>query len=501
MTSADLIKRRNFLRRACGFTLGATGFSALNDLRLIQSALAQQAGTTPFPDYKALICLFLAGGNDSNNLLIPNDTTEYAAYATNRNVIALANSPGGINSNSILPLSTANTNGRNFGIHANCPELQGLFNSGKLAFVANTGTLVEPITKTTYNNRTGRRPPQLESHNDQVVQWMTSIPDQISPTGWAGRTADLLRDNVGSSPVSMSISASGFNTWEVGKFVNQYQVPSAILGAASTVSTLTGFTNGNARANAIRNIIAAGTTSATLSEKDYAQVFDTAIDAADLLNTALGGISVADNNAIQAAFDGDAANPGPLRSPNALSPLPDVSEARSLAGQMKMIAKIIASRNSIGIKRQIFFCQIGGWDTHTDQFNGHNKILRAISRNIKALQDCTTAMGIADKVTLFTASDFGRTYKTNGAGSDHGWGTHTIVSGGAVQGGKIYGTFPTVVPGGPDDYGSNGRWIPTTAVDEYAATLARWFGVTEPNLDVILPNLYRFSHRNLGFLA
>jgi uncharacterized protein (DUF1501 family) len=176
---------------------------------------------------------------------------------------------------------------------------------------------------------------------------------------------------------------------------------------------------------------------------------------------------------------------------------------------MKMIAKIIASRNTIGIKRQIFFCQLGGWDTHTDQLAGHNKILRAVSRNIKALQDCMEAFGLADNVTLFTASDFGRTYKTNGAGSDHGWGTHTMVVGGAgnnsptasLKGGKIYGTFPTVVPGGPDDYGSNGRWIPTTAVDEYAATLARWFGVTEANLDVILPNLYRFNHRNLGFLG
>lgn len=498
MTSAEIIKRRNFLRRACGFTLGATGLSALNDLRLIQSALAQQAGNTVFPDYKALICLFLAGGNDSNNLIIPNSATEYATYQTTRNVIALSNTPGGINSNSILPLSTSGTAGREFGVHSNCPELQTLFNAGKLAFVANTGTLVEPLTKTTYSNRTGRRPPQLESHNDQVVQWMTSIPDQISPTGWAGRTADLLRNNVGSSPVSMSISANGFNTWEVGKFVNQYQVPSAAIGASTSVSTLTGYTAGSARATAIRNIISSGKTSASLNEQDYSQVFDTALNAADLLNTALGGVSAQDNTTIQAAFDGDTTNPGPLRNPNGS---PDVSEARTLAGQMKMIAKIIASRNTIGIKRQIFFCQLGGWDTHTDQLAGHNKILRAVSRNIKALQDCMDAFGIADKVTLFTASDFGRTYKTNGSGSDHGWGTHTMVAGGAVQGGKIYGTFPTLVTGGPDDYGSNGRWIPTTAVDEYAATLARWFGVTESNLDVVLPNLYRFNHRNLGFLA
>jgi uncharacterized protein (DUF1501 family) len=296
----------------------------------------------------------------------------------------------------------------------------------------------------------------------------------------------------------MSISANGFNTWEVGKYVNQYQVPTAALGTGGTITTLTGYVSGNTRSKAVRDIIAAGKTSATLSEQDYSQVFDTSLNAADLLNTALGGISTADGTIITNAFDGDAANPGPLRSPNGS---PDFGEARTLAGQMKMIAKIIASRNAIGIKRQIFFCQLGGWDTHTDQFNGHNKILRAVSRNIKALQDCMEGMGIADKVTLFTASDFGRTYKTNGAGSDHGWGTHTIVSGGAVQGGKVYGTFPTVVPGGPDDYGSNGRWIPTTAVDEYAATLARWFGVTESNLDTILPNLYRFKHRNLGFLG
>jgi uncharacterized protein (DUF1501 family) len=500
MTSADMLKRRAFLRKACGYSFGLSAFNALHDLRLIQSAIAQMPGPGTFPDYKAIICLFLNGGNDANNMLVPNSTTEYAAYQASRGVLALSNTPGGIGSNSLLPLSTANTGGREFGIHANCPELQTLFNNGKLAFVTNAGTLVEPLNKTTYNNRTGRRPPQLFSHNDQVVQWMTSIPDQISPTGWGGRSADLLRSNVGSSNVSMSISTNGFNTFEVGKYVNQYQVPTAALGTpvgGAYAAALSGYTTGSARANAIRSLIAQGKTSATLNEKDYSQVFDTALNAADELNGALSGISTADHTLINTLFDGDTTNPGPLRNPNAT---PDIAEVRSLAGQMKMIARMIAARNTIGIKRQIFFCQLGGWDTHGSQFSPHGNLLRSVSRNVKALYDMLEALGIANQVTLFTASDFGRTYQTNGLGSDHGWGTHTMVVGGAVQGGRMYGQFPELVIGGSSDV-TRGSWIPTTSVDEYAATIARWFGVTESNLDVVFPNLYRFSNRNLGFLA
>lgn len=512
MTSDDLLKRRSFLRKACGYAFGASAFGALRDLRLIQSALAQQSGGGLFGDYKAIICLFLNGGNDANNLIVPNDSTEYANYAAARANLALSNTPGGIGSNSLIPLSSSGTGGRSFGIHANCPELQSMFNAGNLAFVSNVGTLVEPLTKTTYSNGTGRRPSQLFSHNDQQVQWMTSLSDQISPTGWGGRAADLLRSSSGSSPVSMSISANGFNTWEVGKFVNQYQVPVATTGAVSTISTLTGFsgTGTAVRQQAIRDIIARGQVSASLNERDYAQVFDTAVDAADILNSAMGGVSASDSNAIVSAFDGTVANPGPLANPNvnpATTANPNNSEARTLAGQMKMIAKIIASRNSIGLKRQIFFCQLGGWDTHGDQFAPQGRLFSAVSRNIKALFDSLANMeivpggakGIADKVTLFTASDFGRTYQTNGLGSDHGWGTHTIVAGGAVEGGKIYGSFPDLTIKGPNDT-SLGRWIPTTSVDQYAATMARWFGVTEANLDVILPNLYRFPNRNLGFM-
>jgi uncharacterized protein (DUF1501 family) len=459
--------------------------------------VAQTADAGLFPDYKALVCLFMEGGNDANNLLVPNGTDEYAAYLAARGSIALSNTPGGVTSNSLLPLSTANTAGRSFGVHAACPELQSLFASQKLAFMANIGTLVEPLTLATYKGK-GRKPQQIGSHNDQVVQWQTSVSDKLSQTGWGGRCVDLLKAYSGSSRVSLSISAGGVNTWEVGQSVSQFQVSSASTGTGSGgAKTLRGFTSNAARSSTIRDIVAMGKLSPSLNERDYSGVFSSAIEAGDQVNAALAGLSGADNTLINTHFDGTVAAPGPLRSPNAT---PDNGSARSLAGQMKMIAKMVAARQATGLKRQIFFCQINGFDTHTGQLSSHQSLYRAVSRNIKAFTDCMADLGMGNNVTLFTGSDFGRTYGSNDGGSDHGWGSHSLMAGGAVLGGRVWGEMPDLRLGGIHDIGG-GRWLPTTSVDEYAATLARWFGVSDANLNAMLPNLYRFSRRNLGFMG
>ncbi len=497
MDSQSFLRRRSFLKRASGLAFGFPAFQALYDLRLIQSAMAQSPDLNPFSDYKALVCFFLDGGNDANNLLVPNGSGEYADYVTARGSIALSNTPGPVNSNSLLPLSMAHTDGRAFGIHAACPELRTMFDSGDLAVLANVGTLVEPLTKALYKGN-GKKPLQIGSHNDQVVQWQTSVSDKPSQTGWGGRCVDLLKSYSGSSRVSLAISAAGFNTWEVGRDVTQFQIATASTGnAGGGAKTLRGFTSNVTRSNTIRDIVADGRISPSLNERDYSGMFTSAIEAGDQINAALTGISAADHAVINTHFDGTAAAPGPLRSPNAT---PDVGSVRSLAGQVKTIARMIAARNATGLKRQIFFCRVGGFDTHTGQLSSQQSLYRAVSRNMKALADTMTGLGLADNVTAFTGSDFGRTYGSNDGGSDHGWGSHTLISGGAVRGGYIYGEMPELRLGGIHDIGG-GRWLPTTSVDEYAATLARWFGVNDANLNVMLPNLYRFNRRNLGFMG
>jgi uncharacterized protein (DUF1501 family) len=499
MDSKSLFDRRSFLRKASGLAFGYPAFQTLYDLRLLQNAVAQSADLGLFSDYKALVCLFLSGGNDSDNLVVPNNAEEYALYAANRGAITLSNTPGGVTSNSLLPLNNALMEGRDLGVHSACPELQTLWNENKLSFVANVGTLVEPLTLAQYKGK-GRKPLQIGSHNDQVVQWQTSVSDKPSATGWGGRCVDLLKaySTLGNNRVSLAISASGFNSWEVGKDVSQFQVSSASTGTAGGgAKTLKGFTSNTARAAAIRDIVAQGGLSASYTERDYSGVLASAIDSGDQLNAALNGVSTADHASLNAIFDGTTAAPGVLRSPNGT---PDNGNARGLAGQLKAIARIIAARGATGLKRQIFFCQIGGFDTHGGQLAAHNSLYRAVSRNIKAFSDAMAALGISDKVTLFTGSDFGRTYGSNGSGSDHAWGSNQIVVGGAVKGGQIHGKFPELRIGGAHDIGG-GRWLPTTSVDQYAATLARWFGVSDGNLNIMLPNLYRFQSRDLGFMS
>jgi uncharacterized protein (DUF1501 family) len=446
----NVITRRQFIRQAACAALGTTAItSTIFDLRLINAAAAQGN----FSDYKALVCVFLYGGNDSNNLILPSSGADYTAYAAARQNLALAQ-------NTLLAIDPTNDS-RDFGLHPSCAGLQSLFQSGKMAALCNVGTLVGPVTRSQYLAGSAAVPPQLFSHNDQQVQWQTSVPDQLSKTGWGGRSADLLASVNTGSQISMCISLSGANTFEVGNLVQQYQVSTG--GSIG----LTGISN--ARLQQIKDIIALPHTN--LFEKNFAQVTDTAIRNNDLLSAALASVS------------------DPTGFP-----------ATSLGNQLKMIAKLIAARNSLSMKRQIFFCSIGGYDTHGEQLNTQAGLLTELSDSLKAFYDSMVTLGIQDKVTAFTASDFSRTFPSNGIGSDHAWGAHQLVVGGAVQGKKLYGTYPALAVNGPDDT-SQGRWIPTTAVDEYSATLAKWFGVTDTNLNTVFPNLPRFAHRDLGFLG
>ncbi|HEX3728331.1 MAG TPA: DUF1501 domain-containing protein [Opitutaceae bacterium] len=452
-----LLSRRRFIGNACA-AVGATGvLSALAQLRMIGAAAADSSTST---DFKALVCLFLYGGNDSNNVLIPTDASDYAAYAAQRTALAI---PQG----QLLPITPRTTDGRSWGLHPSLAEVQGLFNQGGLAVLANTGTLVQPVTLAQYNAGTVALPPQLFSHADQQVQWQSSIPDQPFQTGWGGRTADLINAINSNPKISMSISVAGENSFQVGNVVSQFAVnPSG----AVTVSGSTGGSINPARFAAEQNI---------LNQQDV-----------NLFQAAFGGVT---NSAIGAstALNSVLANAVALKTK---------FPSTSLGTELQMIAKLISVSAQLGLKRQIFFASLGGWDLHSGELPAHATLLQQLSQGLSAFSNATAELGLSQQVTTFTASDFSRTFNTNGDGSDHGWGSHHLIMGGAVQGRQIYGQLQNLTIGGPDDTG-RGRWIPTTSVDQYAATLASWFGVSATNLPVVLPNIGRFATANLGFMG
>ncbi|MFL6193554.1 MAG: DUF1501 domain-containing protein [Thermoanaerobaculia bacterium] len=463
-TGSRRTTRRQFLRRSACAAVGMTAAAnTLFDLRRIAAA-------APLDEAKSLVCVFLYGGNDGNNVIVPAQGSDYAQYAAARANLALPQS-------SLLPLrplTPALGDSREWGLHPSLPGVQSLFNSGRAALVGNVGPLVAPLTREEYLSHSVAVPPQLFSHSDQTVHWQTSLPDQPARTGWGGRTADLLRSLNGNAQVSMSISVAGTNTFQVGNVVTQYQVsPEGPVGLLSYVPASEG---ADASSNAIRALLARSY--GNLFERGYAGIFDRALDNQALLSGALAGAP-----ALTTAF-----------------PETDLGQ------QLHMVAQLISTREALGLRRQVFFCAGQGYDTHGGQIGAtaldgtHADLLAELDGALSAFNAAMTELGVADTVTAFTASDFGRTYLPNGEGSDHGWGSHHLVLGGAVRGGRIYGKIPTLAVGGPDDSGE-GRWIPTTSVDEYAATLARWFGVANSDLPLVLPNLGRFATPDLGFMG
>jgi uncharacterized protein (DUF1501 family) len=485
--------RRDFFRTAACAALSTTSLvSTIWDLRMVNAAAADKMSPrASAPGYKALVCIFLGGGNDANNMIVPTDA-RYADYATARPSTNI-----GLPLPSLLPLN-AGAGEPTYGLHPNMTGLQTLYNQGKVAIVANVGTLVWPVTKATYS--TTPKPPQLRSHNDQVFQWQTSVPDQPSRTGWGGRCADLLYSMNTNATVSMAISLAGLNTFEVGNVVNAFNVSSG--GGAATLNNLTA-----AQRTALTDILIMA--HPNRYENAFTTIVDRAIDSAAVINAAITPTA-------NAAYW--------------TTPFPTTN----LGNQLRMIARLIQARNysdangAMNNARQVFFASIGGYDTHDNQVGGgdtttgnHANLMAELSGAMFAFQKAMEQLTVDDSVVTFTMSDFGRTLRSTGLGSDHAWGSHQFVMGGSgtagngvVVGGRLYGTksqptspdaFPVLQLGGPDsepEGGSNpsGRWIPSTAVDQYAATLARWFGVTETDLLTVFPNLSRFATSDLGFL-
>lgn len=463
--------RRQFIGQSACAGLGMTGLlSTLGTLRLFNATLSAQ-GVPAGDDDKSLICLFLFGGNDANNLLIPRDNVSYAKYAIDRGILAIPQ-------DGLLPISSLGGDGREFGLHPSMAALHGLYNTGKMAMVCNVGTLVAPITKAEYLSGGAAIPPHLFSHNDQQVQWQTSVPDSSKNVGWGGRLADLMNYHNSTAQISMNISIAGSNFFQVGEQVQQYQVtPNGSIGLEGSGSPWAP----NPQLFAAKSQML-GRSYGHIFEQEYANVMKRGIANDSLLKSAI------------------AANPLPSEANLFQNSLTAAGALNRVAAQLRMILRMIQARNALGMKRQIFFAALGGFDTHDAQLADHAALLSQLSTGIADFQRHTEELGIGDKVTLFTASDFNRTYNSNGKGSDHAWGGHHLIVGGAVNGGQLYGAMPNLDIRGPDDTGSRGSWIPKVSTDEMAATLARWFGVAEADLPLVLPNIGRFAMPNMGFM-
>jgi uncharacterized protein (DUF1501 family) len=405
-------------------------------------------------EYRALVCVFLFGGNDCNNTVVPVNSADYQTYSAGRGLLAL---PQG----SLLPAGA-------YGLHPRLGEVQRLFAEKKAAIVANVGMLARPTTRDEYRQRAVPLPASLFSHSDQQAQWQSSYSNGNARSGWAGRAADTVA-GMNQDRTYTGVSLSGNAIFLAGN-----ETKPALI-AAGTPVRLTGFTNApeqQARLRAFQEMLVSA--DGYVLVQAASQITAEGIRVSNLLSSVL--------------TDGAAL----------ATPFP----ATTLGRQLEQIARLIRARNQFGVTRQVFFASLGGWDTHTNLIAAHDALMNQLGPALGAFYRATEELGLANQVTTFTESEFGRTLNpSSGAGSDHGWGSHHFVTGGAVKGGEIYGRFPTVALNGPDDATGRGVWVPTTSLDQYGATLASWFGVPAGRLIDVFPGLPNFVPANLGFLA
>ncbi len=453
--------RRAFLKRTAA--LGAAGAAApfVTSLAAIGEAAAATAS-----DYKALVCVFMFGGNDYANTLPPYDQASYNLYQASRQNLAHARTAL---APTLLVPSTALAGGRQYALAPTMAPLLPIFDAGRMAAVLNVGTLVQPTTKAQYTANSVRLPPKLFSHNDQQSYWQASSPEGAI-SGWGGRIGDLLQSGNGTSTLTC-INASGNAVFLTGRTAIQYSVstngPIALLNNGSSVY------GSSTAASTLRSLMIGN--NANLMANEHARISKRALDTFAQVNTALGGAPVGN--------------------------FPLFPTGNSLADQLRIVARLISVSQELGAKRQVFFVSLGGFDMHDSLATQHPTQIGLVASAIRAFYDTTLALGVADRVTTFTASDFGRTLQSNDDGSDHGWGSMHFVTGGAVNGRRFYGTPPAIGNNTPDDVGQ-GRLLPTIAVDQYASTLANWFGVSPTDMPTVLPNIgnYNPSTWNQGFV-
>lgn len=454
------MNKRQFLKSLLASGVGLSSYSALAGQMSMINAMAKSSTSLAKPaGYKALVCIFLYGGNDSYNMLIPTDNSDYQIYAGVRQNLAIAQ-------DSLTPLTTVSNLPYNVGLPSYMSPIGHLFAQGNLAFVNNVGPLVEPTLKSAIETDSANLPPQLFSHNDQQKLWETAGTNINDLAGWAGRMVDLIGDT-SSNSLSPNISFAGNNIMQTG---NSFQPYSMTAEGAPMFSALNPQHDWNqARINIFDRLLA---TDSHAIGGAYSAILNRARANALLVNQALDSTPE-----LQTTFSDD-----------------------SLSQELAMAARLIAARNTLSMDRQVFFIGFGGWDTHDRQVDDHPRLLTTLSNAMHSFNNAIEELGLAQDVTTFTASDFGRTLTSNGDGTDHGWGGHQMVMGGAVNGGQFFGTMPELALGSKDDVG-DGRMLPTTSCEEYGAQLARWFGLSDSEITQVFPTLNRFNQDNLAFLT
>jgi uncharacterized protein (DUF1501 family) len=465
------LTRRAFLGAGSCAALGTTGvLSSLLNLQLVNKAVAASTRDVEADDYKALVCVFLAGGNDAFNMLIPADAAAYAQYRVARGNMALPiGGPAGA-----LPIAPLNTPGRAFALHPSLPNAHALFNAGHAAIVAGVGTLIQPTTVQQFKQGGVRLPRALFSHSDQIMQWQTALPHSASGTGWTGRMADMLNTRFGDGRIGINISLNGNNIQQTGQHTTPYTINPN--GSVAMLSHGAGAGRNAMRYQQFNNLLDAQYQN--YFEQAYVSEYRASLDR---------------SQAFAAAFEGTA--------------LTTAFGSGALALDLKTVARTIAARRALGMRRQTFFVMFGGWDHHQELLNSHAGLLRALDSALKQFWDALGELGVQNNVALFTSSDFGRTLCSNGRGTDHAWSGHQLVLGGPVLGARVYGNYPDDLSlGGKWDVGLNGRLLPAVSIDQYFAELALWYGCAPGELATILPNLANFyqigsAARPLGFMG
>ena len=459
------ILHSNWTRRALLQRAAQLGMAGVAGPMLMNLAAISEAAAFTATDYKALVCVFLYGGNDYANTLTPCDATNYALYNAIRGNVGWQQSD--LSSTALTPQGgQVLTDNIQYALAPNLSPLKPLFDAGKMAIQLNVGTLVVPTTLNQFQTASVPLPPKLFSHNDQQSVWQSSGSEGAT-TGWGGRMGDLALSSNSTNSLLTCISAAGNAVFVAGHNALQYQISTS---GAIKISSLQSPPFGSAAiASAVNSLITQ--TSTNVMEDEYAAVTRRSISAEATVNSALAGVTL--NTTFTAS--------------------------NSLAQQLQIVARLIGAQSTLGVKRQVFFVSLNGFDTHNALMQNHPGLLTMVADALSSFYQATVELGVANKVTTFTASDFGRTFTPNSDGSDHGWGSHHFILGGAVNGGRYYGTAPHVSVSTPDQVGQ-GRLLPSTSVDQFAATLARWFGVSDSELVTVLPNIGNFSNTSLGFV-
>ena len=451
------VSRRAFLERATLLGIAGAAMPFVMNLAAIGEAAAATA-----PDYKALVCLFMYGGNDDANTLVPYDQPRYDLYAKLRQSVALGRDS--LAPTVLMPSATL-VGGGQYALHPALAPLLPIWNSGHLAAVLNVGTLVQPTTKAQYVARSAAVPPKLFSHNDQASYWLAAAPEGAA-SGWGGRIGDLLQSGNGNATLTC-INPGDNTVFLAGKTAVQYVLttggPVPLNNGSSSVF------GSNTVGNTLKSFLSAPRVH--LIENEHTRIGKRALETSATVVAALAKAPV-----LQTQFP-----------------------ENQLAHQLRTVAQLIASSADVGAKRQVFFVSMSGCDTHGNLLGAHADLMTMLGNALRAFHDATVELRVADRVTAFTASDFGRTMTTNGGGSDHGWGSMHFVMGGAVNGQQFYGKPPVIADNGSDDVGQ-GRLLPTMSVDQYAATLATWFGVSAGDMRTVLPNIGNYTTQNMGFV-